>query len=48
MLDMPYFMENPDWFYFDFANKTWKLTDAVPEKAKESYKDYISALKEEH
>ena len=41
MLDMPYFMEDESWYYFD--NGRFVLTDKAPEKARESldqfYKD---------
>lgn len=46
MLDMPYFMNNPDWYYFDYEVKKYKLTDKAPQKAKDSYKEFYKALKE--
>ena len=45
MLDMPYFMNNPDWYYFDYAAKKYVLTDKAPQKARQSYKDYYKELK---
>ena len=38
MLDMPYFMENEDWYYFD--GEKFVLTDKAPEKAKKSLDDF--------
>lgn len=43
-LDMPYFMENSDWFYFDFQEQKYKLTEFAPERAQKSYKEYYNAL----
>lgn len=44
MLDMPYFMENEDWYEFDFLQRKYVLTDKAPEEAKESYKKYYEEL----
>lgn len=41
MRDMPYFMTNEDWYKFDFEKRIFVLTEKAPEKAKESYKEYI-------
>ena len=41
IVDMPYFMTNEDWYEFDFEKRIFVLTDKVPEKAKESYKEYM-------
>lgn len=38
MQDMPYFMTDSAWFYFD--GKRFVLTDAAPEKARESLKAF--------
>lgn len=38
MIDMPYFMENEDWYTFDDG---FVLTDKAPEKAKKSYKQWL-------
>lgn len=42
--DKPYFMSNPEWFYFD--EKEWKyfLTDKAPNKAKESYTEFYGNI----
>lgn len=44
MIDMPYFMENKGWYYFDYDNKRFMLTDEAPPKAKESYKEFYETL----
>ena len=40
MVPEPYFMKNPDWYYFDEDEFMYKLTDKAPEKAKQSYAEY--------
>lgn len=47
MLDMPYFMENKEWYKFDFEKRMYVLTDKAPKKAKESYEEYYKQLKRE-
>lgn len=44
MLDMPYFMENEDWYEYDWKNKKYILTDKAPGKAKESYEQFYKEL----
>ena len=41
MQDMPYFMSNKDWYTFDFEKRRFVLTEKAPEKAKESYAEYL-------
>lgn len=36
----PYFMKNPEWYYFDAEEWKYKLTDKATEKAKKSYKEF--------
>ena len=43
-LDMPYFMENDEWYKFDFVIQKYILTDKAPEKAKESYERFMGLL----
>jgi len=38
----PYFMKNPEWYYFDESERTFKLTDKAPRKAVKSYKRFYS------
>lgn len=47
MLDMPYFMTNDLWYYFDPDKKIYRLTERAPQKARESYIEYYKLLKEE-
>lgn len=37
MIDRPYFMMDPQWFYFDEEECKYKLTDQAPLEAWESY-----------
>lgn len=47
-LDMPYFMKNKDWYYFDPEDWMYKLTDQATEKARESYNQFYKDLSEGH
>ena len=38
MLDMPYFMTNKDWYYFD--GERFALTEQAPDEAKESLEQF--------
>ena len=40
----PYFMTNEEWYYFDDEEFMYKLTDAAPEKAVESYEEFYKQL----
>ena len=42
--EMPYFMENREWFWKIPGKSGYKLTDNAPEKAKKSYKDFYNML----
>lgn len=44
MLDMPYFMTNDEWYRFDYTKKMYVLTDKAPDKAKESYKEWLKDI----
>lgn len=41
---MPKFMENQEWYYFDFDKKKYVLTDKAPKEAVESYKQFYKDL----
>ncbi len=41
MNEMPYFMENEEWFTYDQKTNTYTLTDKAPPKAIESYQEFI-------
>jgi hypothetical protein len=43
-IDKPYFMNDPKWYYFDFKQKKYVLTDKAPEKAKESYEEFCEMI----
>lgn len=43
-VDRPYFMEDSKWYYFDFDQKKYILTEKAPDKAKESYKEFYKEL----
>jgi len=38
MQDMPYFMENEEWYFFN--GEKYELTENAPDKAKESYREF--------
>ena len=40
MIEMPYFMTNKEWYYYD--GEMLKLTDKAPKKAIESYKEFYA------
>lgn len=42
--EIPYFLENSDWYYFDEDEWKYKLTDKAPDKAVESYKEFYRLL----
>lgn len=44
MLDMPYFMKNEEWYYFDAEKRKYILTDKAPKKAQDSYKEFYKEL----
>lgn len=46
-LDMPYFMTNKSWYYYDEKEEIYKLTDNATEKAKQSYHEYYSEKDDE-
>ena len=43
-IDMPLFMENKEWYYYDFEKKKYFLTERAPRKAKESYDEFYKEL----
>lgn len=43
-VDMPYFMTNESWYYFDFKEMKYKLTNIAPEEAKKSYKSFYDTI----
>lgn len=47
IIQPPYFMENPDWYYWDEEEFRYKLTDAATEKARASYAEYYEIIEED-
>lgn len=47
IVDMPYFMTNKDWYYYDEKEEIYKLTDKAPQKAIDSYKEFYKELEED-
>jgi hypothetical protein len=48
MIDMPYFMTNEEWYYFDYKSRKYMLTDKAPKKAKDSYEQYYKEVEHEY
>lgn len=46
MFDMPYFMENNEWYTYDVNAQRYVLTDEATDKARESYEEYYKALED--
>lgn len=44
MVDEPYFMNNEEWYYYDYSKKKYMLTKKAPKKAKDSYKEFYSQV----
>lgn len=44
MVDRPYFMNNKDWYKFDFKKKQYVLTDKAPDKAWQSLKSFYAEV----
>lgn len=40
--EMPYFLNNKEWYWKSSGEIGYKLTDKAPTKAKESYKEFYS------
>lgn len=38
--EVPYFMQNKEWYYHDEKTGTYKLTEKAPEEAKKSYNEW--------
>ena len=46
MIDEPLFMQNEEWYYYDFDEKKYKLRDGVPKEVEESYEQFYLDLNE--
>lgn len=42
--DIPYFLTNKDWYYYDMDTGRYKLTNKAPQKAIDSYNKYYNLL----
>ena len=42
----PYFLQNPEWYYFDEDEWKYKLTEKATEEAKKSYKEFYDREEE--
>lgn len=47
IFEEPYFLTNPEWYYYDEVELKYKLTDKAPEKAINSYKEFYKLLDEQ-
>jgi len=45
MQDMPFFMKNAEWYFFDYEKRKYMLKKDVPKKAKESYERFYKEPK---
>ena len=48
VIDKPYFMSDPEWYYFDPNEWCYKLTDKAPEDAVDSYNEFYDTLNESY
>lgn len=48
MIDMPYFMENKEWYTFDYTKGRFVLTVKAPEEAKQSLIEFYQQLEIEN
>lgn len=46
MQDMPYFMNDEKWYYFDYEKRVFMLTEKAPKEATESYKQFYKVENE--
>lgn len=47
-IEMPYFITNKEWYYYDEKDEIFKLTDKAPKDAIESYKIFYEELQKEN
>lgn len=45
--DIPYFFTNQEWWYYDWDEMIYKLTDKATKEAKESYEEFYKEVKED-
>ena len=44
VLKKPYFLTNEDWYYYDYEELRYRLTDKAPEKAVKSYEEFYKSI----
>lgn len=42
--EMPYFLSNDEWYYYDYKEMKYKLTDKAPKEAIESYRQFYKEI----
>lgn len=42
--EKPYFMNNEEWYYYDWEDMKYKLTEKAPKEAIESYKKFYKFI----
>lgn len=42
--DVPYFIKNEEWWYYDWKEMKYKLTDKATKEAIESYKEFYKII----
>ncbi len=47
LVDMPYFMTNKEWYYYDEKAEKYKLTTKAPQKAINSYNEFYKMIEKE-
>lgn len=48
MFDMPFFMSNPKWFWFNADENRFVLNDEAPQKARDSFFEFYKAIEEKY
>lgn len=46
LMEIPFFMSNPEWYRHDEVSRRLVLTDKAPEEAVRSYREFYAALRE--
>ena len=48
MVEIPYFMNNQEWFFYDYEKKKYILTSKASEKAKKSYEEFYKDVENDY
>lgn len=40
MVERPYFLENKNWYWYDYTAGKYMIKDSAPERAKKSYEEF--------